>query len=48
MDLLGRKMRKGNGALFMTWLERVQHRAREGAKATHKLDEEVSGAGACA
>jgi hypothetical protein len=42
MDLLGRKMRKGNGALFMTWLNECNLEL-ELAKATHKLDEEVSG-----
>ncbi|MFZ5476315.1 MAG: acyl-CoA dehydrogenase [Myxococcota bacterium] len=41
MDLLGRKMRKGNGALFMSWLDEC-NKELERAKATHKLDEEVS------
>ncbi len=41
MDLLGRKMRKGNGALFMTWLNECNTEL-EKAKATGKLDEEVS------
>ncbi|MFN7143479.1 MAG: acyl-CoA dehydrogenase [Myxococcota bacterium] len=41
MDLLGRKMRKGNGALFMTWLNECNVEL-EKAKATGKLDEEVA------
>jgi alkylation response protein AidB-like acyl-CoA dehydrogenase len=41
MDLLGRKMRKGNGALFMSWLNECNLEL-EAAKATKKLDEEVS------
>jgi hypothetical protein len=41
MDLLGRKMRKGNGALFMTWLNECNLEI-ERARATHKLDEEAS------
>ena len=41
MDLLGRKMRKGNGALFMGWLNECNLEL-ERAKATGKLDEEVS------
>jgi alkylation response protein AidB-like acyl-CoA dehydrogenase len=41
MDLLGRKMRKGNGALFMSWLDECNQEL-ERAKATNKLDEEVS------
>ncbi|MES2642193.1 MAG: acyl-CoA dehydrogenase [Myxococcota bacterium] len=41
MDLLGRKMRKGNGALFMSWLNECNLEL-EAAKATKKMDEEVS------
>ncbi len=41
MDLLGRKMRKGNGALFMTWLNECNLEL-EAAKATRKLDDEVT------
>ena len=41
MDLLGRKMRKGNGALFMTWMNEA-NLEMEKAKATHKMDEEVA------
>ncbi len=41
MDLLGRKMRKGSGALFMGWLNECNIEL-EAAKATGKLDEEVS------
>jgi alkylation response protein AidB-like acyl-CoA dehydrogenase len=41
MDLLGRKMRKGNGSLFMSWLNECNLEL-EKAKATNKLDEEVS------
>ncbi len=41
MDLLGRKMRKGNGSLFMTWLNECNIEL-EAAKATGKLDEEVA------
>jgi hypothetical protein len=41
MDLVGRKMRKGNGALFMTWLNECNLEL-EAAKATGKLDDEVT------
>ena len=41
MDLLGRKMRKGNGALFMTWMNECNVEL-EKARGTHKLDEEVA------
>ncbi len=42
MDLLGRKMRKGNGMLFMTWLDEC-NKELERAKATGQLDDEVAG-----
>ncbi len=41
MDLLGRKMRQGNGMLFMTWLDEC-NKELERAKATKRMDEEVS------
>ncbi len=41
MDLLGRKMRTGNGKLFMMWLDECNQEL-ERAKATGKLDEEVT------
>ncbi len=41
MDLLGRKMRKGNGALFMTWMNECNVEL-EKARGTHKLDDEVA------
>ena len=41
MDLLGRKMRKGNGILFMNWLNECNEEL-ERCRATGALDEEVS------
>ncbi len=41
MDLLGRKMRKGNGVLFMSWLDECNQEL-ERAKATDILSEEVT------
>jgi len=41
MDLLGRKMRKGNGALFMTWMNECNQEL-ERARATRRMDDEVS------
>lgn len=41
MDLLGRKMRKGQGALFMTWLNECNEEL-EKARATRRFDEEVA------
>jgi alkylation response protein AidB-like acyl-CoA dehydrogenase len=40
MDLLGRKMRKGNGALFMTWMNECNMEL-ERARGTRKLEEEI-------
>lgn len=42
MDLLGRKMRKGSGALFMQWLNECNLEL-ERARGTHKMDDEVAG-----
>ena len=41
MDLLGRKMRQGGGALFMTWLDEC-NKELERAKATKRMDDEVT------
>jgi alkylation response protein AidB-like acyl-CoA dehydrogenase len=41
MDLLGRKMRKGQGALFMGWLNECNLEL-ERARATRRLDDEVA------
>jgi alkylation response protein AidB-like acyl-CoA dehydrogenase len=41
MDLLGRKMRKGQGMLFMSWLNEANLEL-ERARSTGKLDEEVT------
>ncbi len=41
MDLLGRKMRTGNGKLFMMWLDEC-NKELEAARATGKLNEEVT------